>query len=190
MSSSSAKGVHKPFRVPKSMPDGVHKRKLEKIKKTLTHNAEVKRSYRKTLKKMGLEVPVDPRRAAAATSTDAATSSDENDKEVKDEVDADKEDKEQEPAQTDDDSHKLHEERKRKLSRFKREEAKAAEVRAEREARQREQQRRAAERKEKLAVRERHKKKMMQYTQRGQPKLGPKVDVLLDRIRKQTAATS
>ncbi|KAK9383851.1 uncharacterized protein V2V93DRAFT_362874 [Kockiozyma suomiensis] len=178
MESKIQKPFRKSFRVPESMPDGVHKRKLEKIKKTLDHNSEVKRSYRKTLRKMGLEV--------AKPSSDTAV--------VATEVIKDENEIKTDAEQTEDDQQKplehlsIHAERKQKLSRFKREEAAAAQVRAEREARERDFQRRAVEKKEKIAAREKAKKKMNQYTQRGQPKLGPKVGVLLDRIRKQTAA--
>ncbi|KAK9375177.1 uncharacterized protein V1513DRAFT_443990 [Lipomyces chichibuensis] len=165
------------FKVPASMPDGVHKRKLEKIKKTLSHNADVKRSYRKTLNKMGFDVPPPLSRKNGVKQA------------VSDDADGLHEDTEQnaehsfkKALQKPTGRHN----KKPKLSRFNKEEAVAATLRAEREAAQEERARREADRQQKIEKRQKNKQKMTQYTRTGQPKLGVRVGVLLDKIQKTT----
>ncbi|KAJ8101224.1 hypothetical protein POJ06DRAFT_91247 [Lipomyces tetrasporus] len=178
MSGEETPATRRSFRVLETMPDGVHKRKLEKIKKTLSHNADVKRSYRKTLKRMGLEVP--PPLPSRENGVKRSTSKD---------ADSSDEDKYQNAARQVEEADQKPVDRrnkKPKLSRYKREEAAAAKLRGELEAAQLERERREGERRQRIEQRQTKKKKMMQYTRTGQPKLGARVDVLLDKIRKIT----
>jgi hypothetical protein len=59
-------------------------------------------------------------------------------------------------------------------------------LRTEREAALEERARRKADRQQKIEQRQKNKQKMTQYTKTGQPKLGVRVDVLLDKIQKTT----
>ncbi|KAK9239326.1 hypothetical protein V1525DRAFT_398467 [Lipomyces kononenkoae] len=166
------------FKIPASMPDGVHRRKLEKIKKTLSHNASVKRSYRKTLKEMRLELPQSPSQSGVKQddSVDPESLNEHNDP------------NEQEATATARQKATLRDGKKSKVSRFKREEAAAAELRAAKMEAQRERESREAERRLKVEQRQKNKRKMMQYTKTGQPKLGARVDVLLGKIREGTSS--
>ncbi|KAK9451045.1 uncharacterized protein V1518DRAFT_412404 [Limtongia smithiae] len=176
------------FTVPESMPDGVHRRKLEKIKKNLDHNTTVKRRYRRMLKKMGLEEAETGATELEAAGEHSETEASEAAVAVEQLVEQSVEHPSDKEVLDEYDESKIHPSRKPKLSRFKREEAKASAVRATREAAQLERARREKEREERLAQRQRDKKKLTQYTRKGQPKLGPKVDVLLDKIRKSVSA--
>ncbi|KAK9478472.1 hypothetical protein V1514DRAFT_293713 [Lipomyces japonicus] len=145
------------FKVPQSLPEGVHRRKLEKIRNTLSHNAGIKKSYRKTLKQMGLE-PI------SNTHGQIKLSEHENNQE----------------------SNSLERtERRPKVSKFNREQHVAKEVQESREQAQKERTRREHERKLKIEERIRNRKKMTQYTRHGQPKLGKRVELLLDKIKNQ-----
>ncbi|KAK9465099.1 hypothetical protein V1512DRAFT_272370 [Lipomyces arxii] len=161
------------FKIPQAMPDGVHKRKLEKIKKNLSHNADVKRSYRKTLRKMGYEVPPPPsaveRLGGGDKSTTSVTESTEGETVAN------------EP-ETGDQAYNRR--RKPKVSRFNKAEGLAAAARTRKEEAQKEFERREKERKQKLELRDQQKKKMMTYTKSGQPKMGARIDILLDKIKR------
>ncbi|KAK9389325.1 hypothetical protein V1515DRAFT_595550 [Lipomyces mesembrius] len=177
MSQTATESRRSAFKVPASMPDGVHKRKLEKIKKTLSHNADVKRSYRKTLKQMGFDVPPPlsrKNRVKRAASDDVDSLHEDTDQNA------------EQPFEKASQKPTGRHNKKPKLSRFNKEEAAAATLRAEREAAQEERHRREADRRQKIEQRQKNKQKMMQYTRTGQPKLGVRVDVLLDKIQKTT----
>ncbi|KAK9329712.1 hypothetical protein V1520DRAFT_342557 [Lipomyces starkeyi] len=165
------------FKVPASMPDGVHKRKLEKIKKTLSHNADVKRSYRKTLKKMGFDVPPPLSRNNAVKRADSDDA---------DSLHKDTDQNAEQPFENVRQKPTGRHNKKPKLSRFNKEEAAAATLRAEREAALEERARQEADRQQKIEQRQKNKQKMTQYTKTGQPKLGVRVDILLDKIQKTT----
>ncbi|KAK9365780.1 hypothetical protein V1509DRAFT_570335 [Lipomyces kononenkoae] len=180
MAPTATEARRRTFRVPESMPDGVHRRKRElshiyiyKIRKTLSHNASVKRSYRKTLKQMGSELPQPVSRGGV--NQDASTDP-ESFHEHKDA-------NEQEAVATAPQKTTGPGDRKPKMSRFKREEAAAAELQAARMAAQKERDSREAERRLRIERRQKNKRKMMQYTKTGQPKLGGRIDILLGKIR-------
>ncbi|KAK9321963.1 hypothetical protein V1517DRAFT_324853 [Lipomyces orientalis] len=178
MAGEATAATRRSFRVPETMPDGVHKRKLEKIRKTLSHNADVKRSYRKTLKRMGLEVPSPLPSLENGVKRSAPKDADSSDE--------DKYQNAARPMEEADQKHVGRHNKKPKQSRYKREEAAAAKLRGELEAAQIERERREVERRQRIEQRQTNKTKMTQFTRTGQPKLGARVDVLLDKIRKIT----
>ncbi|KAK9453872.1 hypothetical protein V1511DRAFT_503460 [Dipodascopsis uninucleata] len=163
----------KKFVVPESMPDGIHRRKLEKIKKNLDHNAKVKRSYRKTLAKMGLE----PMRGPAGYQKKSNLS---DGSQIKESMGG-------EDLSYDSDVIKKKKEdtaSRQKLSRFKRQETMAMKRKFDIEAKKKEIAQNELMRKQKLEQRDRMKKKMNQFNRTGQPKLGARVNILLDKIQR------
>ncbi|KAK9462373.1 uncharacterized protein V1516DRAFT_670091 [Lipomyces oligophaga] len=158
------------FYVPKSLPDSVHKRKLETIKRRLDHNSDVKRRYKRTLKHMGLSDKSD----LSAGSAGAADISEINVESLRHSQDLDEQD-----------SSSIRLTKDKKKSRFSKEEGLALRIQTERAAKQRARELRNIERTEKIELRKKYRSKMTKHTQRGQPKLGPKIDVLLDKIQRR-----
>ncbi|KAH6673761.1 hypothetical protein B0J14DRAFT_55514 [Halenospora varia] len=175
---------HRPgFKIgPDNLPDGTHRRKVIKIKKDLIHKAKVKKSYAKLKAREPIvETPAaifdeEPTEAAGAASQELHP-----DRQAM--LDAPREPTPPPTSQ----SQRSQRKPNRKPKYFEKEEAYAAEQKAEAEARRLEFERREKEKSQKIEERERFRKAMAKARtggKNGQRKLGRESKVLLERVKR------
>lgn len=183
---------------PANLPDGVYKRKINKIKESLIHKAKVRKQYSKTLSSAPIDPSTDPnvlraqklfeeaeqerllrrqKSAEAAKSTEGATEDEDEPSGVHPDRQAAIETQEKAEEASNE-----RRKRKPKTSSYKKEESFAARQKARREEAARLAEERRKERERKIKERESRRKVIFAKMRNGQVKLGKQSHVLLDKV--------
>ncbi|EPE25814.1 hypothetical protein GLAREA_01726 [Glarea lozoyensis ATCC 20868] len=161
---------------PDNLPDGIHRRKVIKIKKDLIHKAKVKKSYAKLLAQEPPTASTIPEPHPEPASQELHPS--------RQAMLAAPQETTPPPSSA---QHPPRERRQRKPRYFEKEEAYAAQRKAEAEAKREEYERREKEKREKIEERDRFRKAMAKARtggKNGQRKLGRESKVLLEKVKR------
>ncbi|CAN3356441.1 rRNA-processing protein Fyv7p [Diutina catenulata] len=168
---------------PRKRPIG-REAKTEEIKRALTHRARIRKNYFKLLEKEGYSVPPPPGAEDKQPSDDEAKDDKEDATEDAHEAKDDDRDDHRPTKHSSDRKNHVHPDRKRGPLNY--------EERARRAKQRKQEQRQQAlehvkYRREQIATRdrerERKKERVSMRTKSGQPKMGPRITNLLDKIR-------